>query len=261
MLLQPINSSEDYCRGLKLNAYVTDPRHYQICENSPKCWVHSRIKSVDVMDSWINRFCWEMRMSTLVNYVQDDLMFVILLSYHNLHKWVLYTGDPWNKKMLAQQSESLWMLPSLRFLICFCWLLIFVNYFPLIICTFLIVFYTDIWFVEVALFSKSAFNRFLLQQRIVWLHNFFSLWCTEEYEHSHKAWHKRIRWCALLCALGNEILMDFIFNFLIFPLGNVIRILRGNYSHKEFSFHNGLFRWCDLSLGSYKKLFDSFFVI
>ncbi|KAG5046076.1 hypothetical protein JHK86_015482 [Glycine max] len=37
MLLQPINSSEDYCRGLKLNAYVTDPRHYQICENSPKC--------------------------------------------------------------------------------------------------------------------------------------------------------------------------------------------------------------------------------
>jgi len=137
MLLQPINSSEDYCRGLKLNAYVTDPRHYQICENSPKCWVHSRIKSVDVMDSWINRFCWEMRMSTLVNYVQDDLMFVILLSYHNLHKWVLYTGDPWNKKMLAQQSESLWMLPSLRFLICFCWLLVFVNYFSLIISTFL----------------------------------------------------------------------------------------------------------------------------
>ena len=37
MLLQPANSSEDYCRNLKLNIDDTDPTKYFLCTKFPTC--------------------------------------------------------------------------------------------------------------------------------------------------------------------------------------------------------------------------------
>ncbi|TKY65971.1 tyrosine/DOPA decarboxylase [Spatholobus suberectus] len=209
MLLWPRNTSEEYCRSLKLNIDDTEPSKHFLCMNFPKCshdllstFKNERcncgnllsrsvsVKSDKVYDGFVND------VATFI--VTDDLVVIpngMDTSFSVLQKCGVkslssvqeMTVNVTKKKVLDLLKCSLLSKSTL----------------------------TDLFLVKKPLFNKSSFSPFIVEN-------------SSTIQIKVKLIIRKSDG-KVLFAEGEEDFVDFLFSFLTFPLGGVVRML-GGYS-------------------------------
>ncbi|KAL2336551.1 hypothetical protein Fmac_010997 [Flemingia macrophylla] len=208
MLLRPKNSSVEYCRSLKFNIDDTEPLKYFMCTNTTKCCheVLSTFKNERCnCGNLLARSVPVIRDEAYNGFVKDVATFIVmddLVVIPNAMDTSFCVLQKCGVKSLGSVLEMTVNITKKKVL-------------DLLKCSLLSKStLTDLFLVKEPLLNKSSFNPSIVQKSSTVQIKVKVIWRKTDGK--------------VLFAQGEEDFADFLFSFLTFPLGGVVRMLGGD---------------------------------